>query len=148
MEGYRRKPIRDTVHREACGVQDKKLKENIETRERLALRHKLKEEEHFEIFGGLREEIGMKTCLLGPRDYAKTLKLRFRGAGLDRPEKIKRSASSREEEDELPQMCPCGRYVERRTHIWEECEIYKEKRDVSEEMRKNDECGMDKIGKL
>ena len=36
-----------------------------------------------EIYGGLREEIGMKTCLHGPMDYAKTLKLRFRAGDLD-----------------------------------------------------------------
>ena len=38
----------------------------------------MKDEEHVKIHGGLREEIGMKTYLHGPMDYAKTLKLRFR----------------------------------------------------------------------
>ena len=70
MEGYRRKTRSDTVHREVCGVQDRsKRKDRI--RERLALRNKVKEEEHLEIYGGLREEIGMKTSLHGPMDYAK-----------------------------------------------------------------------------
>ena len=55
MEGYRRKPRRDTVHRVVCGVQE--VKGNIETRERLALTNKVNEEEHFEIDGGFREEI-------------------------------------------------------------------------------------------
>ena len=41
-------------------------------------------------------------------------------------------------------MCPCGKAVESRTHIVGECEIYKEERDVLEEMRKIDECGMKK----
>ena len=59
------------------------VKERIEIRERLALRNKVKEEEHLKVYGGLREEIGMKTCLHGPMDYAKTLKLRFRAGDLD-----------------------------------------------------------------
>ena len=87
------------------------VKEKIEIRERLALRNKVKEEEHLEIYGGLREEIGMKTYLHGPMDYAKTLKLRFRVGDLDLPERRKRYASSREEE-EIAQMCPCGKAVE------------------------------------
>ena len=91
-----------------------------------------------EIYGGLREEIGMKTCLHGPMDYAKTLKL---------PERRKRHASSWEEED--VQMCPCGKAVESRTHIVGEFEIYKEERDaVAEERRKMDKCGMGKFGTL
>ena len=55
--------------------------------EGLALRKKVKEEEHLEIYAGLREEIGMKTHLHGPMDYAKTLKLRFRVGDLDLPER-------------------------------------------------------------
>ena len=54
------------------------LKERVERRQRLALRTKVKEEGNLEIYGGLREEIGIKTCLHGPMDYAKALKLRFR----------------------------------------------------------------------
>ena len=46
----------------------------------------------------------------------------------------------------MAQMCPCGKAVESRTHIVGECEIYKEERDVLEEMRKIDECGMEKFG--
>ena len=49
------------------------VKEKIYIRERLALRNKVKEEEHLRDLRGLREEIGMKTYLLGPMDYAKTL---------------------------------------------------------------------------
>ena len=77
----------------------------------------------------------MKTFLHGPMDYAKTPKLRFRVGDLDLPERRKRYASSREEE-EIVQMCPCGKAVESRTHIVGECEIYKKERDVLE-MRKN-----------
>ena len=90
--------------------------------------------------------MGMKTYLHGPMDYAKTLKLRFRVGDLDLPERRKRYASSREEE-EIAQMCPCGKAVESRTHIVGECEIYKEERDVLE-MRKIDECDMEKFGTL
>ena len=82
----------------------------------------------------------------GPMDYAKTLKLRFRVGDLDLPERRKRYASSREEE-EIAQMCPCGKAVESRTHIVGECEIYKEEPDVLE-MRKMDECDMEKFGPL
>ena len=83
-----------------------------------------------EMYGGLREEIGMKTYLNGPMDYAKTLKLRFRVGNLDVPERRKRLASSRKEEEELAQMCPCGKAVESRTHIVGGCEIYKEEQNV------------------
>ena len=44
-------------------------------------------------------------------------------------------------------MCPCGRAAESRTHIVGECEIYKEERNVLE-MRKIDECDMEKFGTL
>ena len=64
--------------------------ERIEIRERLALRNKVKEEEHLKVYGGLREEIGMKTCLHGPMVYVKTLKLRLRVGDLDLPERRKR----------------------------------------------------------
>ena len=51
------------------------VKERIEMRERLvALRNKVKEEEHVEIYGGLREEIGIETHLHGPMGYRITKK--------------------------------------------------------------------------
>ena len=68
-------------------------------RDRPALRNKVKEEKHLEIYGGLREDIRMKTYLHGPMDYSKRLKLRFRVGDLDLPERRKRYTSSREEED-------------------------------------------------
>ena len=37
--------------------------------------------------GALREEIGMKMLLCGPKDYAKTPKLQFRVGDLDLPER-------------------------------------------------------------
>ena len=80
-------------------------------------------------------------------DYAKTLKLRFRVGDLDLPERRKRYASSREEE-EIAQMCSCGKALESRTHLVGECEMYKEERNLLEEMRKIDECDMEKFGTL
>ena len=98
----------------------------------------MKEEKHLEIYGGLREDIGMKTYLHEPMDYAKKLKLRFRAVHLDLPERRKRYTSSREEEGVATHMCPCGTTTESRAHIAEECEIYKEKRDALEETSKLD----------
>ena len=66
----------------------------------------------------------MKTCLHGPMDYAKNLKLRFRVGDLDLPERRKRYTSSREEEDVATSLCPCGTTLESRTHIVGECKIY------------------------
>ena len=65
-----------------------------------------------EIYRGLKEDIGMKTHLRGPMDYAKKLKLRLRVEDLDLPEIRKRFASSREEEDVVTHMCPCGTTIE------------------------------------
>ena len=45
-------------------------------------------------------------------------------------------------------MCPRGKAVESRTRIVGECEMYKEERDVLEEMSKIDECNMEKFGTL
>ena len=68
-------------------------------------------------------KILLRTKTYFPVDYAKTLKLRFRGGDLDQPERRKRYTSSREEEEDA-QMCPCGKAVESRTHIVGQCEIY------------------------
>ena len=41
-------------------------------------------------------------------------------------------------------MCPCGKTIESRSYIVEECEMYTEERDVLEdEMRKIDDCDVD-----
>ena len=72
----------------------------------------------------------------------------IRVGDLDLPERRTRYTSGREEEETV-QMCPCGKAVASRTHIVGYCEIYKEERDVlKEEMRKIDECGMEKFGTL
>ena len=89
----------------------------------------MKEEKHLEMYGGLKEDIGMKTYLHGPMDYAKKLKLRFRVGDLDLPERSKRYTRSREE-DVATNMCPCGTPIESRAHIVGECEIYEEERDA------------------
>ena len=49
-----------------------------------------------------------------------------------------------------PPLQNSGKAKESRTHIVGECEIYKEERDVLliGEMRKIDECGMEKLGTL
>ncbi|MEP2037814.1 MAG: hypothetical protein ABJI72_14510 [Parasphingorhabdus sp.] len=126
-----------------------KVEESIERRERLALRNKVESEKHFEIYGGLREGLGMKTYLHGPMDFAKTLKLRFRVGDLDMPERRKRYTSSREEGEVGAQVCPCGKAIESRTHIVSECEIYKTERDVlEEEMRETDECEMEEFNTM
>ena len=59
--------------------------------------------------GGLSEGVGMKTCLDGPIDFAKTLKLRILVGDLDLPERRNKITSRREEEEEVDaQMCPRG----------------------------------------
>ena len=47
----------------------------------------MKEKRQLEMYGGLREDIGMKNYLHGPMDYTKKLKLRFRVGDLDLPER-------------------------------------------------------------
>ena len=89
----------------------------------------------------------METYLYGSMDYAKMLKLQIRVGDLDVPERRKRCTSSREEEEEDAQMCPCGKAQETRTHFVGECEMYKEERDVLE-MKKMGECDMEKFGTL
>ena len=51
---------------EKFGGYKTKVKERIEERERLAQRNDVKEEKHLEMYGGLREDLGMKTHLHGP----------------------------------------------------------------------------------
>ena len=87
----------------------------IEERERQAPRNKVEEEKHLEIYGGSREDIGMKTYLHGPIDYAKKPKLRLRVGDVDLPER-KRYTSGREEEDVATNMRPCGTIQSRTQH--------------------------------
>ena len=99
----------------------------------------MKEEKHLEIYGGLREDIGVKTYLHGPTmgPLREKLKLRFRAGDLDLLERREGHISSREEEDVATNMCPCGTTTKSRTHKVGECEKCKEERDALEEgMRK------------
>ena len=73
---------------EAAGYKTK-VRDVIEKRGKEMLRCEVDEEEHLRIYGGVREEIGMKTYLHGPMDAAKNLKLRFRVGDLDLPERRK-----------------------------------------------------------
>ena len=123
------------------------VQERTDIRERRALRNKVKGEEHSRDLRGVKRRNRNETHLHGPMDCSKTMKLRFRVGDLDLPERRKRCASSREEE-EISQMCPCGKAVESRTRIVGEFEIYKEERDVLEKMRKIDEGGMEKFRAL
>ena len=74
---------------EKFGGYKTEVKEILEKSERQALKNKVKEEKHLKIYRGLREDIGMKTYLHRPMDYAKKLKLRFRAGDLDLPENTK-----------------------------------------------------------
>ena len=105
----------------------------------------MKEEKHLEIHGGLREDIGMKTCLHGPMNYAKQLELRFRVGDLDLPER--RDIPVVERRTWLPNMCPCCTTIQSRTHIVRGCEIYKEEPDALE-MRKLCGCDTEEFGRL
>ena len=70
----------------------------------------MREETHLEVHGGLREDVGMKTHLHGPMDYAKKLTLRFRGGNMDLPGRRKRYTRSVEEEEEdvATNICRAG----------------------------------------
>ena len=89
MEGFRGRPRKDTSI-ENFGGYKIEVKERLKERERQALRNKAKEEKRLEIYGGLREDIGIKTYLHSLMDSAKKLKLRFRVGDLDLPERRKR----------------------------------------------------------
>ena len=56
--------------------------------------------------------------------------------------------SSREVEDVVTNMCPCGITIESRTNLVGECETYKKERDALDEMRKPDVCDMEEFGRL
>ena len=96
--------------------------EIIERMERLALGNKVKsDEEHFEIYGGSSEGIGMKSYLHSPVDFTKTLKLRFRVADLDLPESRNRYTNQwvgggrRSGCTDRCTLCPCGEAIGSRT---------------------------------
>ena len=134
---------------EKCGGYNTEINERTEERERLALRNKVKGEKHLEIHGGLREDIGMKTYLHDPMDYAKKLKLRFRVAGLDLPERRKRYTVVGRRRTWLQIRARRSTTIDRKTHIVGEGEIYQEERDaLEEEMRKLGVCDIEEFGRL
>ena len=90
----------------------------------------------------------MKTYFHSPMAYPKNLKLPFRVANLDLPERRKRYTSSGEEEDVVTNMCPCSPTIESSTHTGGECEVYRKGRGVLEEMRKLDDCDMEEFGRI
>ena len=66
MDRYSREPRRDAVKVEKFEGCKTEVKENIERRKRLAPREKVqgdKKKTIKKIYGRLRQEIGMKTCL-------------------------------------------------------------------------------------
>ena len=56
------------LRRRLAGTYKKRGAERIDERERLVLRTKVKETRHIEIYGGLKEDVGMKNCQRGPED--------------------------------------------------------------------------------
>ena len=60
----------------------------------------MKSEHRLEMYGEIKEDVGMKTHLNGPVDYAKKPKLQFRVGNLDLPDRRKRCGSNSEEEGE------------------------------------------------
>ena len=100
-----------------------------------------------EMYRGLREETGMKTYVHGPMDYAKTLKSRFRVGDPHLPE-LRKSIPVVGRKRKI-HICPLvSKQIEYRTNMLGECEMYKEERDVLEEMREIDECDMERFGTL
>ena len=73
------------------------------------MRNDTKSEIHLEIQGGSREGIGMKHYLHDPKDFAKTLKLRFRIGILDLSEETvppTRYTNGLEGEEVDAKVCP------------------------------------------
>ena len=51
MEGYRRKPRRYTVHREVCGVQDRRERKDTRNEGKASAKNKVTEEGHLDLRG-------------------------------------------------------------------------------------------------
>ena len=108
MQGYRRKSRRDTGRREVWGYKTE-VEERIERWERLALRYKVKKEEALESCRDRNENAFARPNRLCEKNAKK---LRFRAGELDLPDRRKRYTSSREEEEEDAQTCPCGKVID------------------------------------
>ena len=99
MGGYRGKPRRCELHREGWEVQRRSRRNNINEKKASATKEGVIGK-YLEIYGGLKEGMGMKMYLYGLVDFAKTLKkLRFRVNDLDLPERRNRCTSSGNEEE-------------------------------------------------
>lgn len=111
----RRKPSRDTVHGGVWGGllygSSKDRKERTGRRERPGLKVQ-GGRGRAEMYGRLREEIGMATYFHDPRDYAKVLKLQLRVGDLSLAERKQRYAGGRDDV-----RCLCDKARESRTHI-------------------------------
>ena len=95
---------------EKCGGGKTEAKERIEIRERLAVRNKVKEEEHSRDFREVKRRNRNENVFARPngrRENAETA-ISCRGPG----PASKECNSSRGEEEERTQMCPCGKAVE------------------------------------
>ena len=125
VEGTRMKPRSYTVREEVWGVQDRSKRKGRRKGKAGGKKKSLKGKNTSEICGRLTEEIGIKSHLRGPMEYAKTLKLRFRVRDLDRPETRKRGIPVvGRGEEKGAQVCPCGKAKENRCHIVGEREMY------------------------
>ena len=68
----RRKPRRHTVHREVWGIHKTEAKERIVAREMLALRNKVKEEEHFRYIRGFKRRNRNENVFARPNGLRET----------------------------------------------------------------------------
>ena len=128
------------------------VKERIEIRERLALRNKVKKEEHFRDLRGVKGRDRDENVYARSHELRENAETAISCRGPDwtcqKKKEVYQGTSSRGEEKEDAQMCPCGKEVlESIPHIVGECEIYKEER-YAVNMRKIDECGTEKFGTL
>ena len=101
MRGYRGKPKRCDLHREGWEVQSRSRRNNINEKKASATKEGVIGK-YLEIYGGLKEGMGMKMYSYGLVDFAKTLnlKLRFRVNDLDLPERRNNRCTSSGNEEE------------------------------------------------
>ena len=145
MEGYRRKPRKDTVQRKVCGVQNRSKRKD-RNKGMASAKKKGEREGTLKDLRGVKRRNRSKNVFPRPNRPHENAETAISCWGPGPTRKRKRYVSSREEE-EIAQMCPCVKAVESRTHLVGECEICKEERDLLE-MRKIDECDMEKFGTL
>ena len=102
--------------------------------EELVIRNKVEDEKHLEIYGGWREDIGMKNVSARPIGLSEKADTAI-SCMRPRPTRRKKNITSgREDEDVAINMCPCSTTINSRNHI--AGEICKEERHELEEKRK------------